>query len=104
MPTPHATEPQATAFLVERYLPRSATVGLAESVARVALLCVDSGAIDRGMRYLQSAYLPSEDTCFCLFLAPSSDAVRQVNDDGEFPLDRITPAVLLHSGGPPSHR
>jgi len=103
MPGPHTTEAQATAFLVERYVPRSATVGLADSVARVALLCIDSAAIERGMRYLQSAYLPSEDTCFCLFLAPSSDAVRQINDDGEFPLDRITPAVLLHRE-PTSHR
>jgi len=103
MPAPHTTEAQATAFLVERYVPRSATVGLADSVARVALLCIDAAAIERGMRYLQSAYLPSEDTCFCLFLAPSSDAVRQINDDGEFPLDRITPAVLLHRE-PTPHR
>jgi len=103
MPTSHATEPQSTVFLVERYVPRSASTGLAESIARVASLCADPGAVDRGMRYLQSAYLPSEDTCFCLFLAPSSDAVRQINDDGEFSLDRITPAVLLHPE-PTSHR
>jgi hypothetical protein len=40
-------------------------------------------------------YLPAEDTCFCVFQAHSSDAVRAVNEVGHFPLDRITEAVLM---------
>jgi Protein of unknown function (DUF4242) len=85
-------------FLVERYLPAAAAENLADSVSRAARLCAlsdESGAAAR-VRYLHSAYLPTEDTCFCLFQAPAADAVRALNDEAAFALDRITAAVLLH--------
>ena len=85
----------APAFLVERYLPAGAVADLATSVARVARICADQGSGRTAVRYVQSMYLPSDDTCFCLFQAPSSDAVRAVNDAGHFPFDRITSAVLV---------
>ena len=37
----------------------------------------------------------SKDTCFCLFYAASPDAVRAINTEGKFALDRITRAILL---------
>jgi len=88
------------AFLVERYLPASAAAGLATSVSDVTALCMnrtgaDAHGGDATVRYLLSMYLPSEDTCFCLFDAASPDAVRAINVEGAFPLDRITRAVLL---------
>jgi len=85
----------AAAFLVERYLPVRALDDLAESVAKVARICAEQGDGRAAVRYLQSIYVPSEDTCFCVFQAPSIDAVCAVNDAGHFPLDRITEAVLL---------
>jgi Protein of unknown function (DUF4242) len=84
-------------FLVERYLSASATSGLADSVARVARLCTESGTSHSGIQYLQSTYLPSEDTCFCVFRARSADAVRAINRVAGFAFDRITEAVLLFS-------
>ena len=84
-------------FLVERYLSASATSGLADSVARVARLCGDSESSGHGVQYLQSTYLPSEDTCFCVFRAASADDVRAINGQAEFPFDRITAALLLFS-------
>jgi Protein of unknown function (DUF4242) len=81
----------ATGFLVERYLTTSDVDGLADSIARVVALCAGGSEV----RYLHSAYLPTEDTCFCLFLAPSSDAVHAVNRAANFALDRITNAVVL---------
>ncbi len=89
----------ASAFLVERYLSASAAGDLATSVARVARLCTAPGAGVSTVRYLQSVYLPAEDTCFCLFQAPSVDAIRAVNDVGQFPLDRIADAVLMIAAG-----
>jgi hypothetical protein len=53
--------------------------------------------------YLQSAYLPTEDTCFCLFRAPSAEAVRAVNRESGFALDRITEAVLVLASGTNPH-
>ena len=94
---PGASDFDSTAFLVERYLPPEAADSLAASVARVALLCADVSHSGLGVQYLHSAYLPTEDTCFCLFRAPDIDAVRAINREGDFALDRITNAVLLHA-------
>ena len=83
------------AYLVERYVSPAAAEDLAEATARAAELCAGPDHVDAGVLYLYSAYLPSEDTCFCLFRAPSSDAVRSLNDHADFALDRITDAALL---------
>ncbi len=85
----------ASAFLVERYLPAGALDDLAASVAHVARICAEQGDGETAVRYLQSTYVPSEDTCFCVFQALSGDAVRAINDAGHCQLDRITAAVLL---------
>jgi hypothetical protein len=95
MPSPRASDSDTTAFLVERYLPPAAADSLPASVGRVARLCADMDHSGLGVQYLHSAYLPAEDTCFCLFRGPSSEAVRQVNREAQFALDRITNAVLL---------
>jgi hypothetical protein len=95
----------APTFLVERYLPSAALSGLADSVARVAFICAQSPRDGTGVQYLQSTYLPTEDTCFCLFQAASSDAVRAVNAAGLFTVDRITAAlVMLNEADTPSLR
>jgi len=96
MENPRSPKPggPASAFLVERYLPASAVGNLATSVTHVARICADQTG-GTAVRYLQSIYVPAEDTCFCLFQALSSDAVHAVNDAGHFSLDRITDAVLL---------
>jgi hypothetical protein len=50
------------------------------------------------LQYLHSIYLPSEDTCFCLFRGVSVDALRDINHEAGFALDRITDALLLFPG------
>jgi len=99
-PTPPDQGWSRTAFLVERYIPPSEVEVLAASVGRVARLCADSSRDANAVEYLHSVYLPTEDTCFCLFLAPSPDLVRVVNDEADFALDRLTAAVLLFAGQP----
>jgi Protein of unknown function (DUF4242) len=89
-------------FLVERYLPSAAAERLPAAVARVAQLCdltQGSGGERESaaqVHYLHSTYLPAENTCFCVFRAATADAVRAVNEQADFALDRITDAVLLH--------
>jgi len=94
-PKPANHNGPAHAFLVERYLTPAAADDLAASTARLAGLCADSDHTDIPVEYLYSAYLPSEDTCFCLFRAASPDAVRAVNSQARFALDRVTDAALL---------
>jgi Protein of unknown function (DUF4242) len=99
LPDPDAS---SSVFLVERYLPPAAAENLAASVGRLAQLCAlsaESSAASE-VQYLLSAYLPTEDTCFCLFRAAAADIVRALNDKAEFALDRITAAVRLY---PTSH-
>lgn len=49
------------------------------------------------MRYLWSAYLPSEETC--LFEAPDRAAVEEVNRRARFPFDRIVEAAPVLAPG-----
>jgi hypothetical protein len=100
MSTLRTREPDgpSSVFLVERYLPAAAAGNLAPSVARAARLCAlsaESGSASK-VQYLHSAYLPAEDTCFCLFRAATAEAVRALNDEASFALDRITAAVQLY--------
>ena len=90
-----AREDPTAVFLVERYLSAFAASELASSIARVVQVCAATGSPVPAVRYLSSVYLPSEDICFCVFRADSSDAVRDVNRRGDFGFDRITDAVLL---------
>jgi hypothetical protein len=94
-PQPSDHDDQRRAFLIERYLSPSAAADLAVSTSRLAALCADADATDTSVRYLLSAYLPSEDTCFCLFRAGSPGAVRAINDRAQFAFDRLTDAVLM---------
>jgi hypothetical protein len=95
---PRDPDGPSSVFLVERYLPAAAAGNLAPSVARAARLCAlsaESGSASM-VQYLHSAYLPAEDTCFCLFRAATAEAVRALNDEASFALDRITAAVQLY--------
>ena len=95
---PRDPDGPSSVFLVERYLPAAAAGNLASSVARAAQLCAlsgESGSASK-VQYLHSAYLPAEDTCFCLFRAATAEAVRALNDEASFALDRIAVAVQLY--------
>ncbi len=64
---------------------------LAAAVTRAGLACAQG----RGVRYLHSTYIPDEDTCFCVFQAPSAQSVRAINEAARFDLDRIVSAIGL---------
>jgi len=104
MTTPRLREQNdlSSVFLVERYLPPATTQTLAASITRASELCALSGPPGSAseVRYLHAAYLPTEDTCFCLFRAATADAVRALNDEADFALDRLTAAILLYPTQP----
>ncbi len=85
-------------FFVERYLPDSAAAGLRARVADVTNSAADG---PEQVRHLFSAFVPGEQTCFCLFEAVDEDAVAAVNARAGFAFDRIHEAVLLADGPPP---
>jgi hypothetical protein len=79
--------------------PRPGRTRLVSHAARLCTLSAEPGAAPE-VGYLHSAYLPTEDTCFCLFQATTADAVRALNDEAGFALDRITAAILLYPASP----
>jgi len=97
-PCTAGTRGNSSVYLVERYLTPAAAKGLPAAIARTVRLGTPAGfsASGRAAQYLLSAYLPAEDTCFCLFRAATQEAVRALNDEASFAFDRISAAVLLY--------
>jgi hypothetical protein len=89
------SRPPADLFLVERYLPAANVDELRAVVARVARSCDELRAAGADLRYLHSTYIPSEDTCFCVFEAASAVDVTSVNEAHGFRVDRVSAAIAL---------
>jgi hypothetical protein len=86
-------------YLVERIL-RGATMETLETLRnRTESACHSASSPGRPVRYLRSTFAPGESRCQCLFEAPDSDLVREVNDAGGFPYERIVLAVELEGSG-----
>ena len=75
-------------YLVERYLPGRDRAWLEAALARLP-----KGR--EGVAYLGSTYVPSDETCFCRFEAPSVENVRDVNEVARVPFARIVAATEL---------
>lgn len=87
-------------YMVERVLP-GATVESVEAMQRaVGKACRTSTVAGRSIRHLRSTFTPGESRCRCLFEAPDSDLVREVNDAADLPYSRIILAVEVDVSGP----
>jgi hypothetical protein len=72
--------------MVERYLPGVTARDVEQAVRRTESAIVASGD---DVTYLRSTFVPSEQSVFCLFEAPSADAIREINLRAGFRVDRI---------------
>jgi hypothetical protein len=98
------TGTQDPVYLVERYLAAPDAAELAAAVTRLARECHATAGSAAPVRYLQSTFVPADDTCFCLFQAASSEAVRAINALARFGFDRISDARVIRSfDEAPSH-
>jgi hypothetical protein len=88
-------------YLVERYLPDVGTGELHSLVQRLedasARLCADGTPV----RYLDTTFMPEEESCFCRFQAPSLHAIALLNRLANAPFARICAAVVLAPQGVP---
>jgi Protein of unknown function (DUF4242) len=78
-------------YLVERYLPGRDREWLEAALARLP-------RARRGVVYLGSTYVPSEDSCFSRFEAESAADVRDVNEIAGVPFARIVAAAEIGVG------
>ncbi len=73
-------------FLVEVYAPRSARLGELEAAARAAAQAAN------GVRYLESIFVPEDETCFHLFDGPSAERVCEAARRSALVVQRISRA------------
>ena len=73
-------------YLVERYLPGRDRAWLEAALARLP-------KDRRGVAYLGSTYVPSDESCFCRFKAASAENVRDANEIAGVPFARIVMAT-----------
>jgi hypothetical protein len=85
-------------YLVERYLPGATPDDVLDAAARVASATAELAADGIPVRYLGSSFVPGEETCFCEFEAPSSQAVEWANERAGVAFAQILPALRLSAG------
>jgi Protein of unknown function (DUF4242) len=78
-----------TFFVVERYLPGISAEELRLRTERLALAAANLSAADEEIRYLGSAFVPEEESCFCRFEASSARLIHRACRDADFPYARI---------------
>jgi len=76
-------------YLVERYLPGLSADEVQAAVQRLRVVSEQMTAEGTMIRYLSSAYLAEEESCFCQLQAPSRQAVAAANERAAFPFARI---------------
>lgn len=84
-------------YLVERYLPGITPEALKDAATRAKLTTTEMTKEGPPVRYRRSTYVPGEEKCFCLFDAPSAEAVREANDRAQIPFERIVEAQHIAS-------
>jgi hypothetical protein len=86
-------------FLAERYV-SAADLELARlDAARASAASKEATESGKTVRYLGSTLIPSDETCFALFEAPSAEDVRRLLERASLPYDRIVEAVRIGAEG-----
>jgi hypothetical protein len=85
-------------YLVERYVPRAAAAQLAEIVRTAQAAAGQAGDCPGAIRCLAVTLVPGDDLCYCLFQAPTIEAVRYAHELARIPCERIIEA--FHATAP----
>jgi len=92
-------------YLVETYHSATADPAAAEEAARSTAAATAASA--DAVQYVESIVVPSDEVCFHIFEAASSDAIRRALDERAFSYERIVEtAAAAHAPGPdqaPTH-
>lgn len=81
-------------FLVERTFPEGLNIPVNDQGAQVCLTVVGNNAQD-GVTWVQSYVTRDRKKTFCIYDAPSPDAIRQAAQRNNLPVDRITAVNVL---------
>jgi hypothetical protein len=81
-------------YLVERTFPLGIDITMSEDGAQACLTIVDNNAID-GVTWVHSYVTPDKKKSFCIYDAPSPEAIRSAAKRNHLPVDRITRVSVL---------
>jgi hypothetical protein len=88
-------------FLAERYISGANPELVHLDAARVSVATREQAERGTAVRYLGSTLIPSDETCFSLFEAPSAEDVRRVLERASLPYDRIVEARRIDTDESP---
>ena len=81
-------------YLVERTFPDTLSLPLNEAGAQVCQTIVSTNVEDQ-VTWLHSYVAPDKQKTFCIYDAPSPEAIRRVARKNHLPLDKITEVSVL---------
>jgi len=81
-------------YLAERYLPNFTAGQLLEAAGQAKMATARMRAEGRPVHYLRSIFIPSDETCFCLFEGASEKDIEEANRRAGTPYERIV--EVLH--------
>jgi hypothetical protein len=82
-------------FLVELYVSRTDAGAVGRGAERARLAAEALTRQGTPVRYLNSIYIPEDETCFFLYEADSVDAVRKATLSAALTFERVAEAVEL---------
>lgn len=84
-----------TVYMVDRDLPGITMDALAAAQQRAISTAAEFRTRGQQISYIRSTFVPGEAHCMCLFDAPDSTMVAELNDVAQIPYTRITEALDL---------
>jgi hypothetical protein len=81
-------------YLVERSFPDGLVIPTNDTGAQACLAVVAKNA-DDGVTWIHSYVTPDRTRTYCIYDAPTPEAVRRVADRNKLPVDRITEVRVL---------
>jgi hypothetical protein len=81
-------------YVVERTFPDGLAIPVTDEGAQVCLTVVGNNSMD-GVTWVHSYVTPDKTKTFCIYDAPSPEAIRTAAKRNNLPLDRITQVSVL---------
>lgn len=82
-----------TRYLVELYLSRAGSDGLAAAAARARSAAETMALEGLPVRWLRTIFVPEDETCFYLYEAASAELVRTAGERAGIPFERVLDAT-----------
>ncbi len=81
-------------YLVERSFPDGLAIPVTEAGVQVCLMIVANNTL-AGVTWVHSYVTPDRTRTFCIYDAPTPEAIRNAAMRNNLPVDRITPVNVL---------